>query len=194
MFKEFSLFTIILTIYLTGVSARGFKVGYYIPSARSRLHTYPSYPFWDFVCLWILSDLREDLVCAVKSTVNSCVQLPCCVQKTLFCCSHLPLTLTLFLPTLQQWSLSLGRHGYNRNVPFRCGLFFSAPWPVVGLCVSNRRLAKKLLWRCLRVVLIYGYNSKSLFRLNPYWTPKATIKSQWKKRLSLLELLTSEVP
>lgn len=114
------------------------------PQPGVGLHTCLSSPFWDFVS-------SADLVCVVKFTVSPSVQLPCCVQKVLFCCTHLPLALTLFLPALMQWSPSLGRQGNDICVPLRAKhstLFFSAPWPVVGLCVSNysnHLLQKKLL-------------------------------------------------
>lgn len=49
------------------------------------------------------------LVHVVITVMNSYVHLVCCVQKTIFFCSHpLPLAFTLSLPSLQQYLLSIG--------------------------------------------------------------------------------------
>lgn len=53
-----------------------------------------------------LSWACSSLVHVITSTVSFSVQLPCCVQKTLFPFGHLLLLpLALFLPPLPQWTL-----------------------------------------------------------------------------------------
>lgn len=64
----------------------------------------PSF-FMGFCLAWAFSGH----VHAIPVAVGPVVQLPCCVQKTLFPCSNpLPLALTVFLPALSKWLPSLG--------------------------------------------------------------------------------------
>ena len=70
------------------------------------------------------------------------VQLPCCIQKILFYCIHLPpVALRVLPPFLLQWPLSTGWKGCDKDVPFhdepsimpyslnleKCGSVLTAP-------------------------------------------------------------------
>lgn len=91
----------------------------------------------------IWSGLNLHVVCAfVTITLISYTQLPFHVWRILLSCIYQPpLTLTVFLTSLKQWSLNLERKGFDTDVSFRVGAFLSlllsVPWSVVGLFVNH---------------------------------------------------------
>lgn len=66
------------------------------------------------------------LVYALKTTVDSCVQWSCIVQKTFHSCSPLFLAFTDFLLHLLCWSLRLRKRRYDTDDPCRCSFLFSS--------------------------------------------------------------------
>lgn len=61
-------------------------------------------PCWDFASLEF-----EEILNIITNNINWYGQLPYCVQKTKFCCSHkLPLAFTIFLSPLPLWFLGIG--------------------------------------------------------------------------------------
>lgn len=72
--------------------------------------------------LWSDSDLLKlsQVIHAVRTAISLYGQLSYCAHKISFPCNCLLLpVLTIFAPTLLQWSLSFGRRAYDISVPFR---------------------------------------------------------------------------
>lgn len=94
-------------------------------------------------------------------------QLPNCVQKVLFPCSHaLPVGLTVFLHPLQHQFLSLGE-----GVWYRCPYYvwvlhsrlLSTLWPITVSVLASIYCQMKCLWWGLGDAPIYEYNKNSLW-------------------------------
>lgn len=132
-------------------------------SARDgALYLAPS-PCWNLV--WF--KLAHVLCIVITTVVNACVQLPCCVQKTLFPWSHLlPLNITLFLPPFLQWPQNIQRMGGSIYVPLRAensSCFYPLHpgqlWVSVLFIIYCKQ---KLLRWGLRDALAYVHNGRSL--------------------------------
>lgn len=68
-----------------------------------------------------------------------------------------PHWLTISLPPLSQSFLSLQRSDEDIQDWAIQGLSFSAYWPTMGLLLVPIYCRRKLLWRWVREILIYGY-------------------------------------
>lgn len=105
---------------------------------------YILYINWGFDMLHIPSILEFPQVC---STLSHCYKF---ISSTslLFAVNRISAVSGSYnySASLSQWSLSLGRKYYDRNVPFRANnykiYFFPAYWPVVDLCVNHYLLKK----------------------------------------------------
>lgn len=98
-----------------------------------------------FILGFWLPQSCTDLLHAVATTESLC-EWPCChVWKILFprrCL--LSLFLTVFLPSLLRWSVSLGG-GCHIDAPSRIvhpTVLFSICWPFMGLCINSFLLQK----------------------------------------------------
>lgn len=116
------------------------------PQLRVGLHaSFPS-PCWDFIWLELVQ-----VLCVLSQLlwVHMCNCLPWYIRKTLFHCGHpLSLALTVFLLTLAQLPLSLGRRGWDTDVPFRVKhseVFYSLYLDQLWVSVNHHNCKKKLL-------------------------------------------------